>query len=85
MTVNHLAEVVLKESGSDSEIIHKPYTSAFPNKVDVKHRVPNLSRITGMLGEIQWPRIEEVVSNMVKKSKANLEEPAHNLQQTLVS
>lgn len=85
VTVNHLAEAVLDITGSNSQIVHKPYTSAFPDKVDVKHRVPNLTRITNLVGEIEWPRIEEVITNMVKHSKLQSSTKLELVQDCLIS
>lgn len=69
ISINHLAEVILTACNSNSKIVYKPYEAVFPNKVDVKHRIPNLTRFTKLVGKVEWPEIQDIVTNMVKKNE----------------
>jgi UDP-glucose 4-epimerase len=50
-TINELAEMILALTGSDSEIVHVPYSSAYGSDFEeTRRRVPDLSRAREVLG-----------------------------------
>ena len=51
ITINELAELVKKMTGSNSEIIHIPYDRAYEKGFeDMPRRVPDISKIQGLIG-----------------------------------
>jgi len=67
VSINYLAKIILEATQSQSKIEHVPYETVFPNKKDVRHRVPDLERLTSLIGKVEWPHITEVISNLVKE------------------
>jgi UDP-glucose 4-epimerase len=50
-TINELAELVRQLTGSDSEIVHLPYSSAYGSDFEeTRRRVPDVSRAVELLG-----------------------------------
>ncbi len=51
VTMNKLAEMVLRLTGSHSEIVYVPYAQAYaPGFEDMRRRVPSLSKIHALIG-----------------------------------
>lgn len=64
-TIGELAQIVLDETGSDSDVHYIPYGEIFPGKVDVRARVPDTTRLESLIGSVEWPTIREVVRRLV--------------------
>jgi UDP-glucose 4-epimerase len=60
-----LAKIVLEETGSDSRLKFVPYEKVYPGKHDVRHRRPDIARLTGLIGDVAWRDIRSVVREFV--------------------
>ncbi len=59
-SVNELAQLIIRVTGSSSEIVHLPYTSAFgPHFEETRRRVPDITRARDVLGFEAQIRLEE--------------------------
>ncbi|WP_406002999.1 NAD-dependent epimerase/dehydratase family protein [Streptomyces sp. NBC_00829] len=65
-SVLELAELVVRTVGR-GDIRFRPYEEAFPGRTDVRHRVPDVSRLAELAGPSRWPSIEEVVGATVNR------------------
>lgn len=73
MTILALAQLVIAEvkyAGIENtdRIEFQPYSSRFPGKKDVHKRIPDTSRIESVIGSIDWPTVDEVVADQVRRS-----------------
>lgn len=68
-TIKALAELVLAETGSRSEITYRPYAEVFPGKEDVRARVPDTGRLVSLIGNVEWPTLVEIVRTLVKQAR----------------
>jgi UDP-glucose 4-epimerase len=60
-----LAKLVKARAGSSSLITHLPYAAVFPNRTDVRARVPDSKRLESLIGPVSWPSIESIVDELV--------------------
>lgn len=59
-SVNELAQLIRQLTGSHSEIVHLPYTSAFgPHFEETRRRVPDIARAREVLGFEAQVSLEE--------------------------
>lgn len=65
VTIQSLAEKIIKLTQSSSKIIHVPFENVFPGQVDVMARRPDTSLVKPYISEIIWPSIEESISNFL--------------------
>jgi UDP-glucose 4-epimerase len=64
-SVLDLARLVLAETGSSSPLRFLPYAAAYPGRRDVRARVPDVTRLLGLLGPVHWPAVREIVRGML--------------------
>ena len=61
-----LAKIVLDETDKTNiPIIYTPYQNIFPNRRDVRWRVPDVLQLEELIGPIRWPEIRGIVQNVV--------------------
>lgn len=60
-----LAELVRHATGSPSAVVHRPFAEAYPDLTDVERRVPDLTRLRGLLGSVPSTPIADVVGEVV--------------------
>ena len=65
ITINNLARIIKEKMGSQSPIEYVPYDSVFPNKKDVRHRIPDTKLLTKLVGDIDWPSLEEIIDGLL--------------------
>jgi UDP-glucose 4-epimerase len=75
VTVRELAELVRRTSGSRSEIVHVPLSSAFPRGfIDPVRRVPCLDRLRRLIGWTPERPIETIVADLLGGAPVRMEE-----------
>lgn len=71
VTMNELAQLVRAEAGSDSEIVHIPYSEAYAEGFeDMQRRVPNVSKLERTLGFKPATPLERIVADVVAEQRA---------------
>ncbi len=77
ITIQALAELVREVTGSDSEIVHVPYETAYrPGFEDMARRVPRLDRLRQALGWVPSTAIRDIVEGVVAFSEGRRLVPA---------
>jgi UDP-glucose 4-epimerase len=64
-----LCRIVQEECGSNCPIEYFPYESVFPGKQDVRVRVPDLTRLTRLIGPVDWPDLRIIVRHYVAEAR----------------
>jgi UDP-glucose 4-epimerase len=64
-TILELARAVLDVTHSKSRVEFRPYASVFPSKTDVRRRVPDLRKLTSLIGSLCWPSVEEILRDCI--------------------
>ena len=71
ITINELAEAVIKTTGSKSGIEHVPYSSAYPvGFEDLRRRRPDLTRLRGAVGFEARVPLEKTIADLVETIQA---------------
>ena len=65
LTINKLARIIKSKMDSSSPIEYLPYDTVFPNKKDVRHRFPDTRLLTKLMGDVDWPTIEEIIDELL--------------------
>ncbi|KQS24770.1 NAD(P)-dependent oxidoreductase [Dyadobacter sp. Leaf189] len=65
VSINALANKIIRAIGSASAIEHVPFKSIFPGQVDVQNRLPDTSYSKSLLGDISWPNIDDVINTFL--------------------
>ena len=63
-TILDLAKLVLAETRSSSPIHFVPYARDYPGRTDVAARVPDVKRLTSLIGPTEWPPLKAVVAKL---------------------
>jgi len=80
ITINELAEKVIKLTGSKSKIIHVSYEDAYENGFeDMRKRVPDTAKIEKMIGTAPRIRLDEMLKEIVRDIRANDKEVGGNV------
>ena len=65
VTINQLAEQVLKVTGSKSTITYTPYSDAYPAGFeDIQRRVPDISKIKKAIGWVSTKDLTQIISDI---------------------
>ena len=65
ITINELAEKVIKYTGSKSEIIKIPYKAEFSKQhEDILRRVPNINKLKNLLGYTPKYTLDDIIKDM---------------------
>ncbi len=73
ISINHLAELVKKQTSSSSEIIHIPYEKAYPEGYeDFRRRVPDITKIKNLIGYGVKVSLEESIRKIIEYQKTTL-------------
>lgn len=60
-----LARLVITRTESTSSIVHMPYEVVFPNCRDLAARTPDTTRLTSLIGSVEWPSLERIVDIVI--------------------
>ncbi len=73
ITICELAERVRQMTGSRSEIVFVPYEQAYgPGFEDIRHRVPDISKLRGMIGYVPTLTLDEILERTIKDARLNM-------------
>jgi UDP-glucose 4-epimerase len=65
VTIKHLAEQVLKVTGSTSTITYTPYSDAYPAGFeDIQRRVPDISKVKNAIGWAPTKDLTQIISDI---------------------
>ena len=70
ISINKLANYIKTKMESNSPIVYTPYDKVFPNKKDVRHRIPDTKLLTKLVGEVKWPPVEEIIDGLLVQERA---------------
>lgn len=66
ISINDLAERVIRMTGSSSRIVHIPYTEAYgPGFEDMERRVPDISKAAKFFGFKPTRKLEEIIESVI--------------------
>jgi UDP-glucose 4-epimerase len=65
ISINRLAETVIREIGSLSTVMYAPYESVYPGYVEIERRVPDVSKLKA-LGWKTNLNLKQIISDIVK-------------------
>lgn len=74
--IEDVARAVLALTGSRSPVVHVPYERVFPGRKDVRARVPDVTRVEGWLGPVDWPDLDTILRALVADAHTNTRRPA---------
>lgn len=75
--IRELAEMIIKMTGSKSEIRSVPYTEAYPPGFeDMQRRKPNISRINALIGFRPARSLESILTDVIDEQRARLQAAA---------
>jgi len=72
ITINKLARIIKDKMESSSPIQYMPYDTMFPNKKDVRHRIPDTRLLTRLVGEVEWPTVDVIIDNLLVESTVSV-------------
>jgi len=79
ISIRRLAELVLKMTGSSSEIVTIPYDQAYPPGFeDMQRRMPDISRVANLIGFRPGRTLEDVLTDVIDEQRALLGSNASN-------
>ncbi len=65
VTIQQLADKVLKVTGSNSEITYTPYSDAYPAGFeDIQRRVPDISKVKNAIGWLPTRDLQQIISDI---------------------
>ncbi len=74
ISIRQLAELVRRAAGSSSSIVSIPYEQAYePGFEDILRRVPNTSKVSGLLGWKPTISLEETLAAIIEQETVRLE------------
>lgn len=77
ITIQELAETVIRMTGSKSPVINVPYTQAYPPGFeDMQRRVPDISRIGNLIGYRPSRTLEDILADVIEDQRAQLRDMA---------
>lgn len=73
VSIRSLAELIVKMTGSKSDIVTVPYEEAYPPGFeDMQRRVPNLSRIGDTIGYRPTRSLEDIINDVAEEQRIRL-------------
>jgi UDP-glucose 4-epimerase len=66
VSINTLSDLILKITGSNSRVVHIPYSDVYPSGFeDMMRRVPNISKVKRLTGWVPKKNLEQIISDVV--------------------
>ena len=79
VTINELAKHVLEATGSDSKIVHVPYSQAYgPGFEDMHRRVPDITKAREWLGFSPKRTLDDIITDVVNHLRPQLADSTLN-------
>jgi UDP-glucose 4-epimerase len=73
ISIQDLAELVVKKAGSKSEIRYIPYEEAYPEGFeDMQRRVPNLKRVFLLIGFRPSRSLDDILTDVIQEQKTKV-------------
>ncbi len=73
VTINRLAEMVRDAAGSDSPIVHVPYSEAYPESFEDMHRrVPDVRKLERVIGYRPTTSLQRIIEDVVADQQVAL-------------
>jgi UDP-glucose 4-epimerase len=66
-SINQLANEIISQTNSSSIIEYMPYDKVFKGQIDVQERVPDTTLLRKYLGNLAWPSIKTVISELINE------------------
>ena len=75
ISIQHLAEQVIRMAGSKSQIRHVPYDEAYPAGFeDMQRRIPDLTRIASLIGFRPTRSLDDILKDVIEELSRKREE-----------
>ncbi|MEE9412778.1 MAG: NAD-dependent epimerase/dehydratase family protein [Methylococcales bacterium] len=68
-TILELAHMVINAMNAKNLTRFIPYSEVFPGKTDVRKRRPDVSRLEGLIGVVQWQPLGEIVAVLAEETR----------------
>jgi UDP-glucose 4-epimerase len=65
-SIKSLAVKTIEITSSKGRINYVPYETVFPGRTDIRHRMPDCSRLYSLIGKVNWPGIDSVIRRTVE-------------------
>ena len=86
VTIEELARLVRRISGSNSEIVYIPYEQAYEEGFeDMQSRVPTLEKAKKVIGYSPQVGLNEIVEGVIAHERSRLAQPAESIRSAAVS
>ena len=73
VSINELAALIIEATGSDSKIVHIPYSQAYgPGFEDMQRRVPDITKAREWLGFSPKRTLEDIIADVVNHLRPQL-------------
>ena len=73
ISIRSLAEMVVRMTGSESQVAYVPYDQAYPEGFeDMQRRVPDISRVGGLIGFRPSKSLEDILTDVIAEQRAIL-------------
>jgi UDP-glucose 4-epimerase len=77
ISIQALAEMVIKMTGSKSEMVNIPYDEAYPPGFeDMQRRIPDITRISSLIGFRPSKTLENILTDVIEEQATQLRESA---------
>jgi UDP-glucose 4-epimerase len=77
VTINELAAHIVEATGSDSKIVHVPYSQAYgPGFEDMHRRVPDITKAREWLGFSPKRKLDDIIADVVNHLRPQLADVA---------
>ncbi len=86
VTIEELAGLVRRMSGSNSEIVYVPYEEAYEEGFeDMQSRVPSLEKAKKLIGYSPGVALNEIIERVIAHERARLMQPVESVRSAVVS
>jgi UDP-glucose 4-epimerase len=73
ISIRELAELVVRKTGSKSEIRYIPYEEAYPHGFeDMQRRVPDLKRASALIGFRPVRTLDDILDDVIQEQKSRI-------------
>jgi UDP-glucose 4-epimerase len=74
ISIKDLAELVIKKTGTTSQVCYTPYSEAYPPGFeDMQRRVPDLRRVSALIGYRPTRTLDDILADVIEDQRARLQ------------
>lgn len=78
ISINQLAEQVIRQTGSESEIVYIPYREAYaPGFEDMRRRVPDTSKLHAAIGWHPTHTLDDILRDVIAYEQDRMDRPSY--------